>query len=227
MISIIRDEEDFLVCEKEEGLDFHNSGEGDGFFSRLKSQYAAENPGVRLYPVHRLDKVTSGLILAAKSTEAASALGDLLASGGMEKVYVALSDKKPRKKQGWVVGDMQRSRRGQWILTRGKENPARSYFFSSSLKPGLRLFFVRIYTGKTHQIRVALKSMGSPVLGDPLYYASGPEADRCYLHAWTLKFSWKGQYFDLESRPCRGALFEDLNLSGEVLRGLGSWPVRP
>ncbi|MBF9018581.1 MULTISPECIES: pseudouridine synthase [unclassified Oceanispirochaeta] len=226
MISIIREEKDFYVCEKEAGQDFHNSDDGLGFFSLLKKQMKEIYPEETLYPVHRLDKVTSGLILAARNKEAASGLGELISSGGIEKIYLALSDKKPRKKQGWITGDMERSRRGQWILTRGRSNPARSYFFSRSVRPGLRLFFVRIYTGKTHQIRVALKSLGSPILGDPLYYASGPEADRCYLHSWRMKFQWKNQYFDLESRPLSGPLFEELNLLGpDLLRG--SCPVFP
>ena len=205
MITVLREEPDFLVCLKEAGMDFHDSAEGPGFFSLLKAQ----RPGEILFPVHRLDKVTSGLILAARSREAAALLSRLIAGGGVEKVYLAISDRKPRRKQGWVIGDMLRSRRGQWKLSRERSNPARSYFYSRAV-PGGRLFIVRIYTGKTHQIRVALKSLGAPILGDPLYNASGPEADRCYLHAWRLGFEWKGQRLNLESSPLKGRLFRDL-----------------
>lgn len=227
MIRIIREEKDFFVCEKEAGLDFHNSDTGPGFFTKFKEQMKETNPDETLYPVHRLDKVTSGLILVARSKEAAAGFGELISIGGIEKVYLALSDKKPRKKQGWIIGDMERSRRGQWILTRTRTNPARSYFFTKSVREGLRLFYIRIYTGKTHQIRVALKSLGSPILGDPLYYATGPRVDRCYLHSWIIKFHWKDQYFDLESRPLSGPLFEELNLRGPGLLGRGSCPVFP
>ncbi len=205
MIQVLKEEKDFLVCLKEAGMGFHNSPEGPGFFTLLKAQ----RPGDTLYPVHRLDKVTSGLILAARSREAAAGLSRLIAAGGVDKVYLAVSDRKPKKKQGWVIGDMERSRRGQWKLCRSRANPARSYFYSRAV-PGGRLFIVKIYTGKTHQIRVALKSLGSPILGDPLYNASGPESDRCYLHAWRLGFEWKGQRLDLESPPLKGRLFRDL-----------------
>ncbi|MDA3957713.1 TIGR01621 family pseudouridine synthase [Oceanispirochaeta sp.] len=207
MIHILRETEDFLVCYKDENLDFHNSAESPGFFTLLKEQF----PQDTLYPVHRLDKPTSGLILAARSREAAVGLGELLSTSRIEKYYLALSDKKPKKKQGWVIGDMERSRRGQWILTRGRDNPARSYFFCRILEPGLRLFIIRIYTGKTHQIRVAMKSLGSPVLGDPVYYGSGPVQDRMYLHSWKLKFTWKDELYDLVCLPRSGRLFpEDL-----------------
>ncbi len=223
---ILREEEDFLVCLKEAGLDFHNSQEGPGFFTRIKELRALSHPGETLYPLHRLDKLTSGLILVARNKKAAAGMGALIAGGGVEKTYLAVSDKKPLKKQGWVVGDMERSRRGQWILKRTKENPARTYFFSRSLEPGYRLFLVRIYTGKTHQVRVALKSLGSPILGDPLYYGSGPVAERCYLHAWRLKFSWKDQNFDLESLPRGGRLFDGLKGRDRLL-DLPSFPVYP
>jgi len=220
MIEVLKETEDFLVCYKEENLDFHNSEEGPGFFTQLKEQH----PETALYPVHRLDKSTSGLILAAKNPEAAAGFGKMIGSGKIEKIYAALSDKTPGKKQGWVIGDMERSRRGQWMLKRSRNNPARSYFISSSLRPGLRLFLFRIYTGKTHQIRVAMKSLGAPVLGDPIYYPSSRDQMRMYLHSWKLKFEWKGAVYDLECLPRSGDLFpEDLNVFGAGF----SWPVLP
>ena len=221
MITVLREEPDFLVCLKEEGMDFHNSSEGPGFFNSLKDQRKSQGHDETLFPVHRLDKPTSGLLLVARNREAAAGLSRLIAGREMEKIYLAVSDKKPKKKQGWVIGDMERSRRGQWKLSRKRSNPARTYFSSRAI-PGGRLFMVRIYTGKTHQIRVALKSLGSPILGDPLYNASGPEADRCYLHAWKLGFQWKGQRLDLESPPLKGRLFRDL--PGDLA---ASFPVRP
>jgi len=128
------------------------------------------------------------------------------------------------KKKGWIIGDMERSRRGQWILKRSRNNPARSYFISQSVRPGLRLFLFRIYTGKTHQIRVAMKSLGAPVLGDPLYYAAGNNQERMYLHSWKLKFSWKDEIYDLECLPRSGVLFPgDL----KDFTGGFSWPVLP
>ena len=83
---------------------------------------------------------------------------------------------------------MARSRRGTWKLTRDEDNFAVTRFSSQSLKPGLRLFVLQPFTGKTHQLRVAMKSIGSPILGDTLY--GGDEAEHLFLHAWRLVFDY-------------------------------------
>ncbi len=203
MIKVLSEEKDFLVVKKPPGLDFHTDQGVPGFFRRVEEMYRQE----KLYPVHRLDKMTSGLILVARSSAAAAELGGIFTEKGMEKYYLALSDKKPRKKQGLVEGDMVRGRRGSWKLTRSVSDPGLTYFYSTSLSPGVRLFLLRIYTGKTHQIRVAMKSLGAPVLGDPLYYRSGPVMDRGYLHAWCIRFTWKGQLLEFRCNPESGRLF--------------------
>lgn len=113
----------------------------------------------------------------------------------MRKTYLALGTDKPSKKQGWIKGDMEKSRRGAWKLTRGMENPAVTEFGSHSLEPGLRLFVLHPHTGKTHQLRVAMKSLGSPILGDTLY--GGKHASRMFLHAWKIKFDYQGQTFEI------------------------------
>ena len=112
MISIHFECEDFLVAVKDAGIDFHDSEQGEGFFTQLKKQFPKE----KLFPVHRLDKVTSGLILAAKNLDACNELNRLFKDHLIEKYYVAISDRKPKKKQGWVIGDMDRSRRKTWKL---------------------------------------------------------------------------------------------------------------
>ena len=69
----------------------------------------------------------------------------------------------------------------------------------------MRLFRIRPETGKTHQIRVALKSVSAPILGDERY--GGSAADRGYLHAWRLSFEHDGELFDIALPPAEGALF--------------------
>jgi len=164
MIRRIADHNDFYVFEKPSGMDFHGDEGIPGFFQQVRDLH----PGETLYPVHRLDKMTSGILLVARSVEAATGLGHLFRQRCMTKYYLALSDKKPSKKQGPIKGDMVRSRRSSWKLSRDTTDPAVTYFYSCTLRPGLRLFLLRIYTGKTHQIRVAMKSLGAPVLGSHL-----------------------------------------------------------
>ena len=114
----------------------------------------------------------------------------------MRKTYLALSDRRPAKKQGLVKGGMEKSRRGAWKLTRGDgANPAVTRFHSQSIAPNLRLFVLQPQTGKTHQLRVAMKSLGSPILGDTLY--GGTPAERLFLHAWRLEFEYRGGAFSV------------------------------
>ena len=191
---------DFFVFEKPAGASFH-SEEGTGFFASL----AAALPQETLFPVHRLDKITSGLLLAARNKPAAKKLGVLFESHDIQKTYIALSDKKPSKKQGSISGDMQRTRDGNWKLLHSKKNPAITRFTSHSLMPNLRLFILQPQTGRTHQLRVMMKALGSPIIGDLRY--GGTAADRGYLHALRLQFDWNEESIDIYSMPDTGELF--------------------
>ncbi|HQQ62021.1 MAG TPA: TIGR01621 family pseudouridine synthase [Pseudomonadales bacterium] len=192
---------DFFVFNKPAGASFH-SEDGAGFFAALAEQYPQE----KLFPVHRLDKMTSGLLLVARNKRAAQSFTQLFDSHTVQKTYLALSDKKPSKKQGAVVGDMARSRDGNWKLLRSRANPAITAFTSHGLAPGLRLFILQPKTGRTHQLRVVMKALGSPILGDARY--GGTPADRGYLHAASLQFAWQGQTIHINSTPDSGEYFD-------------------
>ncbi|KMN48818.1 RNA pseudouridine synthase [Chromobacterium violaceum] len=201
MFTLIHQDPRFYLVDKHPGASFHREGDAPGLMDALRAGLDDE----ALWPVHRLDRITSGLILVARSAGAARALGDALAGREVEKYYLALSDRKPLKKQGRVAGDMAKGRGGAWRLTEGRENPAVTQFFSYALAPGLRLFLLRPRTGKTHQLRVAMKSQGAPILGDALY--GGSEADRGYLHAYALRFELDGERFAFVCPPSAGERF--------------------
>lgn len=191
---------DFFVFEKPAGTSFH-SEEGAGFFAAIAQQHPQET----LFPVHRLDKITSGLVLVARNKAAAQVFTQLFESRAVKKTYLALSDKKPSKKQGSVIGDMARSRDGSWKLLHSRENPAHTLFTSHALAPGLRLFILQPKTGRTHQLRVMMKALGSPILGDVRY--GGSVADRGYLYACTLQFVWQQQTILISAMPDSGEKF--------------------
>jgi tRNA pseudouridine32 synthase/23S rRNA pseudouridine746 synthase len=161
----------------------------------------------RLWPVHRLDKATSGLVIFAKTAAAAAKFGELFSQHKIAKHYLAVALGKPKKKQGWIKGDMEKGRNGSWLLNRSQKNPAITYFTSTALeenqKQAKRLYLIQPKTGKTHQIRVALKSLGCPILGDKRY--KGAEAERCYLHAFTLSFTWQDQLMNFQCQPEQGS----------------------
>jgi len=184
MYQIIADEADFLVISKFPKVHFHSQDGTAGVVAQVE-----QDLGIKLFAVHRLDTPTSGLLILAKSTAAAKQFTELFTAHKVQKYYLALAKGKPKKKQGWVIGDMAKSRRSMFKLLRTKENPAITQFFSVSVGDGLRLYLLKPHSGKTHQLRVALASLGVPILGDELY--GGAVADRCYLHAYCLHFRYQ------------------------------------
>jgi tRNA pseudouridine32 synthase/23S rRNA pseudouridine746 synthase len=129
----------------------------------------------------------------------------MFSEGLIDKTYIAVAKGKPKKKQGLIVGDMEKSRRGQWKLIPSTVNPARTRFYSILLDPKYRLYILKPITGKTHQLRVAMKSLSVPILGDRLYAAE--DSDRVYLHAFCLKFSFKSKDFIFKLMPTTGEYF--------------------
>ncbi|MCL2917276.1 TIGR01621 family pseudouridine synthase [Shewanella litorisediminis] len=206
MYRIIADEADFLLIDKAPGVHFHSQDGSAGVVAQAESDL-----GIKLYSVHRLDTLTSGLIILAKSSAAAAEFTELFSQHGVQKYYLALARGKPKKKQGKIAGDMAKSRRSQYKLLRTMENPAVTQFVSASVAEGLRAYLLRPLTGKTHQLRVALASLGTPILGDALY--GGAPSDRGYLHAWQLEFQFRGQEYRFETKPSVGEEFTSEALS--------------
>ena len=150
--------------------------------------------------------------MLAKTRAAASEVAKAFRHQQVAKYYVALSDRRPSRKMGTVRGDMLRGRRGSWLLARTADRPAVTRFTSAAVpggRPGLRAFLLRPETGRTHQLRVALKSLGAPVLGDARYSnaaAAGAE-DRGYLHCAALRFALGGELVQCVSPPLQGVEF--------------------
>lgn len=206
MYRIVANKADFLVISKSANIHFHSQDGTAGVVAQLEHDL-----GIKLFAVHRLDTPTSGLLILAKTSVAAKQLTELFTAHKVQKYYLAIAKGKPKKKQGWVIGDMVKSRRSMFKLLRTKENPAITQFFSVSVGDGLRLYLLKPLSGKTHQLRVALASLGVPILGDALY--GNKEADRCYLHAYCLHFSYQDavtgwQDYTYLDMPQQGRVFE-------------------
>lgn len=191
--TLLAETEAYFVINKPIGWTVQRDAQAPSVLEWLNQQ------GETAFPVHRLDKPTSGLLLVARTSEANQRLSFAFAERQVSKTYLAISDRRPHKKQGWVRGDMKPARRSQWKLLREQNNPAVTQFRSVALDAGGRGFILFPKTGKTHQLRVALKSLGSPILGDVLY--GGTEADRLYLHAWRLSFDFENQRLSYQVDP--------------------------
>ena len=144
-------------------------------------------PGI----VHRLDKDTSGLMLVAKDDATHAALSQQLSDRQMEKHYRAIVFGRMKEPEGVIEKPIGRSKtdrkkmavdeNGRWAKTEWKV--LKEY-------PDRTLLDVHIITGRTHQIRVHMASIGHPVMGDPLYgHKRMPDAPRLMLHAYSLEFT--------------------------------------
>ena len=208
LLTVVDHQTDFVVLDKPQNISFHDEENiGCGLFSLIKAQLKAQLSLTELYPVHRLDKMTSGLIIVAKNSATARAFQQLFEQHQVEKYYLAIANGKPKKKQGLIKGDMEKSRRGMWKLLRTMDNPAISQFLSFTIAPKQRLYLIKPHSGKTHQIRVALNSVGVPILGDPLYN-SASNSDRGYLHAFALSFTLNKQQYQYCLAPSTGNVFK-------------------
>jgi tRNA pseudouridine32 synthase / 23S rRNA pseudouridine746 synthase len=215
-IKIVFENSDFVVAYKPDGMNFHSEGEA-GFVVLLTEQLGIK----QLFSVHRLDKMTSGLMIVAKSSSVANKLTKLFENREIQKYYLAISMRKPKKKQGWIKGDMKAARRGSYMLLKTMENPTVTQFKSLALRTHERLFLVKPHTGKTHQIRVALKSLGSPIAGDERYANSedAKNEDRGYLHAFALRFTLDGNHYEFVEPPCVGERF----ISEQAAQAMQIW----
>ncbi|RKF20888.1 TIGR01621 family pseudouridine synthase [Alginatibacterium sediminis] len=195
MLVVVCDHVDFVVVEKPAGIEFHSFKNEQLELQAGFAQQLSQELGYRIWPVHRLDKVTSGCLIFAKSAEAAARFQELFSRRKIDKYYLALAAGKPKKKQGLIKGDMLRTRNGSWKLSHTLENPAITQFLSFSVEPGQRCYLLKPYSGKTHQLRVAMKSLGTPILGDSRY--GGVPASRTYLHCFAMRFEWDGEVVEL------------------------------
>ena len=195
---VLRETKDILAVYKPHGLGFHSEF-SDGLVKKLRKMkekderfYECEN----IYPVHRLDKPTSGIVLFATKKSVATSLSRAFESKRIVKYYVGVSERKPRKKMGTVTGDLKKARRGMYKLMRTMENPSKTTFVSRGFtaevekkENNLRFFLFKPETGKTHQLRVVAKSLGSALLGDEMYGTArkSNSIDRMYLHACAVR----------------------------------------
>ena len=143
-------------------------------------------PGI----VHRLDKETSGLMLVAKDDETQTELSRMLRDREIEKHYRALAEGSFREEEGEIDAPIGRSKKDRKKMAVDPDGrPALTRWKVLAQAPGCALLDVRILTGRTHQIRVHLRSIQHPVCGDELYgFPRGVKVPCLMLHAFSLSF---------------------------------------
>jgi 23S rRNA pseudouridine1911/1915/1917 synthase len=154
--------------------------------------------------VHRLDRDTSGLLVVALTAAAWTALREAIKGHRVERTYLALVHGDPTAATGTIDAPLGRHPRRRGLVqveTGGR--PSRTHYRCLARWPvaEVALLEVRLETGRTHQIRVHLSSIGHPVVADPVYGRAGGPAPRLFLHAGRLRFTHPvtGEPLEVES----------------------------
>lgn len=141
----------------------------------------------RYHPVNRLDKGTSGLLAVARHDHAQRLMASRLHSGDFIREYLAVTEGIPEREQGSIDAPIARSGEGARRCVSAEGKPALTHYRVEGTAGGRALLRLRLETGRTHQIRVHLASIGCPICGDYLYGTELPElAGRFALHSARL-----------------------------------------
>lgn len=186
--SMLAYEDDFLlIIDKPAGMLVHPtvSERGTTLYDYVKAYYEANDITAGIHPVSRLDRNTSGLVIFAKEP----IVQHWLSQQQVEKEYLALACGRFENSEGIIEAPIAR-KEGSIIercvdYTRGKY--AKTAYEVLAAYSSSTLLKVRLFTGRTHQIRVHLASIGHPLVNDNLYGTPGPQA-RHALHAYRLAF---------------------------------------
>ena len=202
-LDIIYEDDEVLVINKPAGMVMHPAAghtRGTLVHAALGHTSFSEGIGGKMRPgiVHRLDKNTSGVVILAKNEKTHLWLQKQFKLRKVQKYYLALVDKHPPTESGKIIAPIYRDRgnRKKMAIAPKGEGKEAVTIYRTLLKLGKHSFLeIQLLTGRTHQIRVHLSSIGAPITGDMVYGYSSPTfiLDRHFLHAKRLEIHLPGQ----------------------------------
>jgi 23S rRNA pseudouridine1911/1915/1917 synthase len=194
-LNLLYVDDDVIAIDKPAGMVVHaGAGRHSGTltnallhrFGQLSNVSGDDRPGI----VHRIDRDTSGVLLVARNDAAHRSLAKQFASREVEKVYLAVVQGQVRQNEGRIDRKITRDPVRRTRMTARLESGRTALTYYKVLERFERFTYVevRIGTGRTHQIRVHMSSIGHPVAGDTLYGAAAQKYGRFFLHAWSIAF---------------------------------------
>ncbi len=199
-LDIVYEDRDIIVINKQRGLVVHPApGNVSGTLVNALLFHCRDlsdiNGKIRPGIVHRIDRDTTGLICVAKNNAAHISLAAQLETHSMARVYLAVTEGTPRGGSGTVNSPIGRHPVDRKKMAAGVKNgkEAVTHYETIEKKAGFALVRVKLETGRTHQIRVHLASIGAPVVGDPVYGIKNLRGlDGQLLHAGQLTLRHPG-----------------------------------
>lgn len=191
-LRILYEDDDIIVIDKEAGLLTITTGSGidTTAVSLLKDYVQKQSPYNKIYTVHRLDQLTSGVLVFAKNSEAQHQLRDNWRDMVTKRTYVAVVEGKMDESEGKISSWLTENKKNYMVYSSSVDNGGKlaiTKYKVLQTSDQFSLLELELETGRKNQIRVHLKDLGHPIVGDRKY-GSSTSIGRIALHARVLEF---------------------------------------